>query len=67
MDLPVLIGLSRKSFIYKTLNCKAEESLNGTTALNFLSLTKGANIQRVHDVKEAKQLTELFRKLEGIA
>ena len=65
LNLPVLVGLSRKSFIYKSLNCTAEESLNGTTALNFLSLNKGADILRVHDVKEAKQLTELFRKLEG--
>jgi dihydropteroate synthase len=56
---PVLAGLSRKSFIYKTLGITANEALNGTTALNMVALTKGAAILRVHDVKEAVQAIEL--------
>lgn len=57
---PLLAGLSRKSMIYKLLNITAEESLNGTSALNLLTLTKGVNILRVHDVKPAKQIVELY-------
>jgi dihydropteroate synthase len=53
MQLPVLVGISRKSMIYKTLNCTSAEALNGTTALHALALAKGASILRVHDVKEA--------------
>lgn len=53
MQLPVLVGISRKSMIYKTLNCTPAEALNGTTALHALALAKGASILRVHDVKEA--------------
>lgn len=62
-DLPILVGFSRKSMITKVLNIKPEEALNGTTALNAIALTKGANILRVHDVKEAKQTIELLNKL----
>ncbi len=53
MDLPIMVGLSRKSFIYKVLDCQPEDSLAGTTALNMVSLQKGASILRVHDVKAA--------------
>jgi len=62
---PLLIGLSRKSFIYKTLGITPEQALNGTTALNFLSLTQGANILRVHDVKEAVELVKLWNIYKG--
>lgn len=56
---PLLIGLSRKGTIYKTLDIKAEDSLNGTTVLNTISLLNGARILRVHDVKEAVQAVRL--------
>lgn len=60
LDLPLLVGISRKSMIYKTLNSTANEALNGTSVLNTMALTKGANILRVHDVKEAKECLTLF-------
>ena len=53
LELPILVGLSRKSMIHKLLNITAEDSLNGTTVLNTIALQKGAKILRVHDVKEA--------------
>jgi dihydropteroate synthase len=56
---PLLVGLSRKGTVYKTLDIKAEESLNGTTVLNTISLLNGAHILRVHDVKEAIQAVRL--------
>lgn len=59
---PVLVGLSRKSMIWKTLSTTAEDSGNGTTVLNTLALTKGARILRVHDVKEAVESVKLFSK-----
>jgi dihydropteroate synthase len=62
---PILVGVSRKSMIYKTLEIPAEEALNGTTALNMVALLNGANILRVHDVKEAKQTVSLFNKLQA--
>lgn len=58
-DLPVLIGISRKSLIYKTLNISPEEALNGTTTLNTIALLNGADILRVHDVKEAVESVKL--------
>lgn len=61
--LPVLAGISRKSMIYKTLDCTAQESLNGTTALNMMCLMKGAKILRVHDVKEAMETIALYNQL----
>lgn len=64
MDKPLLVGVSRKSMIYKTLNSTPEQALNGTTALNMLALTKGANILRVHDVKEAVECVTLFNQLK---
>ncbi len=60
--LPILAGLSRKSMVWRTLECKPEEALNGTTALNMLALQNGANILRVHDVKEAKEVIALWEK-----
>lgn len=63
LELPVLVGISRKSMIYKTLNNTAQEALNGTTFLNTIALTKGAKILRVHDVKEAVECVTLFNKL----
>lgn len=61
--IPVLAGLSRKSMIWKELGITPAEALNGTTALNMFALTKGANILRVHDVKEAKEVVRLFGKI----
>lgn len=59
-DLPVLIGISRKSLVYKTLNISPEEALNGTTTLNTIALLNGTDILRVHDVKEAVEAVKLF-------
>ncbi len=58
-ELPLIVGLSRKSMIYKALEISPEEALNGTTALNTIALLKGANILRVHDVKEAVETVKL--------
>ncbi len=58
-NLPVLIGISRKSIIYKTLKITAPEALNGTTVLNTIALLNGADILRVHDVKEAVEIVKL--------
>ncbi len=63
-DLPILAGLSRKSMIYKTLGSTAQNALNGTTALNMQALINGANILRVHDVKEAMECIDLFNELK---
>lgn len=65
LELPILVGLSRKSSIYKTLVCEPEEALNGTTVLNTVALLKGANILRVHDVKEAVEAVKLTGKLKN--
>ena len=62
---PILVGVSRKSSIYKTLGVSAEEALNGTTVLNTIALMNGANILRVHDVKEAKQAVTLCSLIAG--
>lgn len=62
-DCPILVGLSRKSMIWKTLEVNLEDALNGTSGLNAIALLKGANILRVHDVKEAVELTKLVGKL----
>ncbi|MFM2228168.1 MAG: hypothetical protein RL664_1511 [Bacteroidota bacterium] len=61
--LPILVGVSRKKMIQQTLGTTAEESLNGTTALNAFALDRGASILRVHDVLEAKQAVELYSAL----
>jgi len=60
LDLPVLIGVSRKSMITKTLEIDTDSALNGTTVLNTIALQKGASILRVHDVKEAVEAVKLF-------
>jgi dihydropteroate synthase len=62
-ELPVLIGVSRKSMIYKTLDITPEESLNGTSVLHAFALQKGIHILRVHDVKEAKECITLYNCL----
>lgn len=58
-EMPILVGVSRKSLIYNALGVTADESLNGTTVLNTLALQRGAGILRVHDVKEAKECIKL--------
>ena len=63
-DIPLLVGFSRKSMIYKLLGITAEEALNGTTALHMAALLKGASILRVHDVLEARQVVQLFQALK---
>ncbi|RTY90757.1 dihydropteroate synthase [Flavobacterium bomense] len=63
LKLPLLVGVSRKSMIYKTLDTSIENALNGTTVLNTLALTKDAKILRVHDVKEAVECVTLFNKI----
>ena len=62
LGLPILAGLSRKSMITKVLNISPDEALNGTTALHMLALQNGADILRVHDVKEAKQVITLYKQ-----
>jgi dihydropteroate synthase len=59
-----LVGISRKSMIYKKLGVTADEALNGTTVLNTLAISKGANILRVHDVKQAKESADLLQALQ---
>ena len=63
-ELPLLVGVSRKSMIYKLLDCTPNEALNGTTVLNTIALQKGASILRVHDVKEAVEVVKLINKLK---
>jgi len=60
LECPLLVGFSRKSMIYQTLNIKPEEALNGTTVLQTLALTQGAHILRTHDVKEAMEIITLW-------
>jgi dihydropteroate synthase len=62
LEYPLLVGISRKSMIYKFLEITPDEALNGTIALHMLALERGANMLRVHDVKEAKQAVNLFIK-----
>jgi dihydropteroate synthase len=59
LEKPLLVGISRKATIYKTLKIKPEEALNGSTVLHTIALLNGANILRVHDVKEAVEAIEL--------
>lgn len=63
LELPILIGVSRKSMIYKTLEITAKDALNGTSVLNTIALQKGASILRVHDVKEAVECIKLVQSL----
>ncbi len=62
LNLPILIGISRKSMIYKQLGISADKALNGTSALHTIALMQGASILRAHDVKEAKEVITLFQK-----
>lgn len=62
LEAPILVGLSRKSMIYRALDITPEEALNGTTALHMLALAQGANILRVHDVREAKEAIRLYER-----
>jgi dihydropteroate synthase len=62
LQLPILVGVSRKRMIYGLLGTTAAEALNGTTVLNTIALTKGANILRVHDVKEAVEAVKLWQQ-----
>ncbi|WP_417351094.1 dihydropteroate synthase [Flavobacterium alkalisoli] len=62
-ELPILAGVSRKSMIYKLLGVTPQEALNGTTVLNTIALSKGANILRVHDVKEAVEAVKIYSQL----
>ena len=65
LHVPILAGVSRKSMIYKTLGIEPTEALNGTSALHGIALDKGANILRVHDVKEAVACVKLVTKLKS--
>lgn len=64
-QLPLLVGVSRKSMVYKPLGISPEEALNGTTALNTMALMKGADVLRVHDVKACAEAVELFMLTKG--
>lgn len=65
-QLPLLVGVSRKSMVYKPLGISPEEALNGTTALNTMALMKGADVLRVHDVKACAEAVELFMLTKGM-
>lgn len=62
LDLPILVGVSRKSMIYKFLGGTPDDALNGTTVLNTIALMQGASIIRVHDVKAAVEAVKIFNK-----
>lgn len=66
LHLPVLVGISRKTMIWKLLGCSPAEALNSTTVLNTLALVKGASILRVHDVKEAMECVKITQQLEKV-
>ena len=63
IELPVLVGFSRKSMIYRLLESQPEQALNGTTVLNTIALQKGASILRVHDVREAMECVRIVENL----
>ena len=63
-DLPIMVGVSRKSMIYKYLNIEAKDALNGTSVLHLAALQNGGNILRVHDVKAAKEVVQLWEMLK---
>lgn len=66
LDLPLLVGISRKSMIYKLLGGDPTTSLNGTTVLNTIALQKGASILRVHDVREAVEACKIYERMHGV-
>ena len=63
---PIITGISRKSMLTKFLNIKAEDSLNATTIANTIALSKGCNIIRVHDVKEAREIIRVLEYTKGL-
>lgn len=63
LELPLMVGISRKSMIYNTLGADQQQALNGTTAAHMAALMKGANILRVHDVKEAVETVKIFQQI----
>ena len=65
MDLPILVGISRKSMIYRLLETSPVEALTGTTFLNTIALMKGASILRVHDVKEAVEIVKMYDRIRN--
>ncbi len=65
LKLPILVGISRKSMIWKALGTDASKALNGTSVLNMVALQKGAKILRVHDVKEASETIKIFKLLHA--
>ena len=65
LDAPILAGVSRKSMLYKPLKINAYEALNATTVANTIALLNGANILRVHDVKEAMEAIKIVNQLES--
>lgn len=67
LGLPILVGVSRKSMICKTLDCSPDEALNGTTVLHTLALQRGANILRVHDVRQAVEAAKLVAQINACA
>ena len=67
LERPILVGVSRKSTIYKTLKIPVEDSLNGTTVLNTIALLNGASILRVHDVKEAREAIKLHESYSSVS
>ena len=66
LECPLMVGVSRKSMIWRTLGLTADEALNGTTVLNTVALMKGASILRVHDVREAVEAIKLFGELKHV-
>lgn len=66
LDMPLLVGVSRKSMIYKLLGSTPDDSLNGTTVLNTIALMKGAHILRVHDVKACRECIDVVEKLRSV-
>jgi dihydropteroate synthase len=66
LESPIAVGISRKSMIQKTIGVKADEALNGSSVLNTIALIKGANILRVHDVKEAMEAVKLVDAVGGL-
>ena len=64
LGCPILVGISRKSMIYKLLETSPEEALNGTTALHTFALLNGADILRVHDVKQAMECIKIVKELQ---
>jgi dihydropteroate synthase len=65
LEKPIMVGLSRKSMIWRTLKTDPESAVNGTTALNSIALLKGASILRVHDVREANEVIQLTQQLHS--